>query len=105
MNEILAELGKRKLFDPFVGRKLYSYFFKNGLSKIQVHFRAHHLFYGEMRLEDDINWTAKVDKLMDLNLPVSFDMATFKKKFFEMFRSPERFSYTPLIIVEGVKIK
>lgn len=106
LNCIATELQSKCHFDFQAGRKLYSYFYESNCEYIDVHFYAHHLFFGEIEENDDFNWTVKFDRLMELqksgDIQLDFSVSDFSKKFMEFLRSPRRFSYTPLILVEGV---
>jgi len=107
LHELMNLLNSKKLLDPYIGRKLYSYYHSYRLSDIQVRVIPHHLFYGELKDSDDFNWTEKIERLIEFKkqhgLQLSFDLETFKTRFLNFLRSPARFSYTPLILVEGVK--
>lgn len=107
LNWLVNLLREKKLLDPYIGRKLYSMFFKAGLRDIKVDLVAHHLFYGPLRKEDAFNWEEKINRLIQLSqsekLSVPFDLFDFKRRFMEFLAAPERFTYTPLIIVQGTK--
>lgn len=107
LDHVMKALQAKGFFDPYMGRKLYSYFFRSGLARIRVHFYAHHLFYGDLAPEDEFNWLAKLDRLIELEqkgvLKLQIDPERFKKSIYEFLKFPGRFSYTPLILVEGVK--
>lgn len=107
LHEISKYFINHKIFDPYVGRKIYSHFYSNKFENIKIHFEAHHLFYGPLSDPDDYNWNAKFEQIAQLQkadqIRLSFDASKFKKEFMRMLRSPSRFTYTPLIIVEGVK--
>ncbi|MFM7202910.1 MAG: class I SAM-dependent methyltransferase [Myxococcota bacterium] len=107
LHEALGQLARKKLFDPFAGRKLYHYFYQSNCQHIQVHFLPHHLFYGEVAEKDLFNFDMKVKQIEQLSkagvLKLSFDVTQFAKEVRAFFRSPSRFSYTPLILVEGIK--
>jgi ubiquinone/menaquinone biosynthesis C-methylase UbiE len=107
IHEIVEALAKARLVDPYIGRKLYSYFYQKGFKQIDVRVSAHHLFYGGLKSKDEENWTAKLEQIKALKakgeLSLSFDVADFEKRFMKFFASPERFSYTPLVFVTGVK--
>jgi ubiquinone/menaquinone biosynthesis C-methylase UbiE len=107
LHEILKVLEKQKFIDPFVGRKLYTWFYEAGLKSIRVNLAAHHLFYGSLPKSDDFNWKAKFDQVskqhIEGKLELSFCPKKFSLKIMEFLRKPERFSYTPLILVEGTK--
>lgn len=107
MFELVSVIEQSKLLDFYAGRKLYHYFYQAGYKDIRVHFHAHHLFYGDLPATDRDNWSMKLDRLINLQndskLSFSFDLNEFKASFMDFLDSPERFSYTPLIIVEGLK--
>lgn len=107
MFEIVRVIEKNKLLDFYAGRKIYHYFHKAGYKDIRVLFYAHHLLYGDLQPTDRDNWSIKLDRLINLQetrtLKISFDLKEFKTSFLEFLDSPDRFSYTPLIIIEGLK--
>ncbi|MCD6571593.1 MAG: class I SAM-dependent methyltransferase [Deltaproteobacteria bacterium] len=105
--KLMDNMQQKYNFDPYAGRKLYSYLYDLGYRNIQVHLMAHHLIYGEIRPEDNFNWTKKVEvtsiraKNLFEKYPGGCDafFADFKK----FFHDPRRFTYTPLIMVKGMK--
>ena len=94
-------------FDPYSGRKLYSYLYDLGLEDIQVHLMPHHLIYGNVSNEEVFNWVKKLEvaymKSRGLfeNYPV--DHEPFFANFTKFFLDPRRFTYTPLILCKGMK--
>lgn len=102
---LVKTLYENRLFDPYAGRTLYSFFHRAQLDDLKVHFYAHHLFYGNLPENDEFNWLAKIDRMIeyqkDGTIQFDFDLIEFKQRFFEFLKSSERFSYTPLILVEG----
>lgn len=102
---LVKTLQENHLFNPYAGRMLYSFFHRAQLDDLKVHFYAHHLFYGDLPKTDEFNWLAKLDRMIehqsDGTIHFDFDLKGFKQKFFQFLKSPERFSYTPLILVEG----
>jgi ubiquinone/menaquinone biosynthesis C-methylase UbiE len=94
-------------WDPFAGRKLYSQFYRHHLGNLRVHLIAHHLIYGEAPEKDVKNWDYKFDQLQKLqenkSIQLSYSVAEMRLRFMKFFRNPERFSYSPLILVEGTK--
>jgi len=104
---IMKRLEETKDFDPYVGRKLYSYLYDLGLEEIAVSMSPHHLIYGELGEVDRYNWHTKVElaaKRSGYGFP---EYAGSFEEFFEEFRrffaDPRRFTYTPLICVRGRK--
>ena len=109
MEEILRKLIGRMIdkynFDPYIGRKLYSYQYDLGFRDIQLHLMAQHLIYGEIKSGDDFNWIKKV-QMASMKAPDLFDgynggYEGFFSDFKEFFRDPRRFTYTPLIVCIG----
>jgi len=94
-------------FDPYVGRKLYSYLFDMGFSDIDVNVSSHHQIFGPLRESDDFNWTKKVEVAARNS---GYDFAEypggyeeFLAEFRTFFADPRRFTYTPIICCRGVK--
>lgn len=107
MNRIAEVLQQQLCFDPFVGRKLYSMFRHAGCREIKVHMVPHHLIYGKMGASDQQNLLAKLEQLSRLQrekrLTIDFSVEEFKDEFLRFMMLEDRFSYTPLILVEGIK--
>ena len=107
LDELVKEIENRKLLDFHAGRKLYSYFYNNNFDAIKAHIYGHHLFYGELSENDEHNWSTKLDQMIRYqdrgDLVLEFDLRAFKLQFMEFLKSPGRFSYTPLVIIEGIK--
>lgn len=111
MEEILQKLMMRLErdfnFDPYSGRKLYSYLYDLGYENIQMDLVAHHLIYGKIRDEDMFNWIKKVEviskKTPDLFKSYPGGHDAFFSDFVKFFQNPRRFTYTPLILCKGIK--
>ncbi|MGV8081066.1 MAG: class I SAM-dependent methyltransferase [Syntrophales bacterium] len=94
-------------FDPFAGRKLYSYLYDLGYRDIMVRLKAHHLIYGSVRPSDLFNWTKKLEVTTG-HLSGAFDeypggVQGFFSDFNDFFQDPRRFTYTPMIQCVGRK--
>lgn len=94
-------------FDPYAGRKLYSYLYDIGYQDIQLDLRAHNLIYGKIRYEDTFNWmkkgeiaAIKASRLFE-SYPGGRD--AFFSDFTKFLMDPRRFIYTPLILCKGMK--
>jgi SAM-dependent methyltransferase len=101
-------LGARRQygFDPYVGRKLYSYLYDLGCIDIGVQMSAHHLIYGELSEIDRFNWLSKAEGAR--NAPGLFadypgGYQEFHRELVAFLESPRRFIYTPLILCKGRK--
>lgn len=111
MGPIILSIGKKLEknfnFDPFVGRKLYSYLYDLGYNHIEVDMKAHHLFYGKIGENDIFNWQKKIEmatttgKALIKEYPGGTD--GFTGDFKRFFTDPRRFTYTPLIMCKGTK--
>ena len=94
-------------FDPYAGRKLYSFLYDLGYEKIEVEMTAHHLIYGELQEADAYNWLKKLEVTSKVVQEIVESYPGGKDRFFSdflaFFRDPRRFSYTPLILCKGKK--
>ncbi len=104
---IMKILQEKNDFDPYAGRKLYSYLYDTGMKNIKVTLQPHHLIYGELSKTDAFNWSQKVivaAKNSGYAFPLYHDgWDGFYKEFQDFFTSPRRFTYTPLIACRGMK--
>ena len=104
---MMQKLQTEKDFDPYAGRKLYSYLFDLGFDDIDVKLEPHHLIFGEAGETDLYNWTQKI-LIAGKNSEYEFSEYPdgwdgFFKEFGRFFSDPRRFTYTPLITCRGVK--
>ncbi|MEN6446650.1 MAG: methyltransferase type 11, partial [Syntrophaceae bacterium] len=105
LKKLVDRMARKYNFDPFVGRKLYTYLYDLGFRDIEVNLIPHHLIYGELRSSDDFNWIKKLQmasvKASDLfeAYPGGFD--AFFNDFTSFFHDTRRFTYTPLIMCKG----
>jgi ubiquinone/menaquinone biosynthesis C-methylase UbiE len=106
-SEMMRFLENQADFDPYAGRKLYSYLYDLGYQDIDVNLEAHHLIFGNLNQTDEFNWTQKVQVV---NEKFGFQFNEYSggyKEFFEEFKTffsdPRRFSYTPVISCRGYK--
>lgn len=104
---IMETLEKNADFDPFMGRKLYSYLFDLGFEEIDVDLSSHHLIYGSLQEKDAFNWMKKAD-VAARNSGYMFEeylggFEEFFEDFKKFFFHPRRFTYTPIISCRGRK--
>ena len=107
LSQIMRMVEKADNFDPYAGRKLYSYLYDLGYGDIQMDMKAHHLIYGKVKEPDLFNWTKKLE-MASRRAPNAFEHYPGEhKKFFadfsKFFNDPRRFTYTPLILCKGVR--
>jgi ubiquinone/menaquinone biosynthesis C-methylase UbiE len=107
MERLVHQLEQDADFDPFMGRKLYSFLYDINFRQINVALSSHHLIYGELEDRDAYNWTKKLEvafRHADLEL-VGYrgGYDEFYDEFITFFSDPRRFTYTPLIACSGRK--
>lgn len=93
-------------FDPYMGRKLYSFLYDLDFQDIAVDMSAHHLISGNLNEVDAYNWNQKV-QVAAKNSNYSFSeyvggFNEFSEEFEKFFADPRRFTYTPLLSVRGI---
>jgi ubiquinone/menaquinone biosynthesis C-methylase UbiE len=101
----MKKLQAEKNFDPYVGRKLYSYLYDLDYRDIRVDMQAHHLIYGELNPIDAFNWFKKMEIALPKAGPKEFEgeYGELVEEFKTFFSDPRRFTYTPLICCAGIK--
>ncbi len=105
--DVMAHLEKDFNFDPFAGRRLYGHLYDLGFTDIACTVEMHHLIYGQANEKDTYNWLRKVE-VAARNSGCRFaaydgNFKLFRAEVEEFMNSPKRFTYTPLILVRGVK--
>lgn len=105
--EIMTAAENKANFDPYVGRKLYSYLYKMDFTDIRAHVGVHHLIYGNLNPIDGYVWAKKMEVA---GKRVSFDFRRYSSgyegyvaEFTAFLNDPGRFTYTPVISVCGRK--
>src|SRR3972149_4341903 len=58
---IMKYLEEKANFDPYVGRKLYSFLYDLGYQNINMDIASHHLIFGELKDIDAFNWMKKFE--------------------------------------------
>ncbi len=107
LSQIVDVMQREYDFDPYAGRKLYSYLYDLGYENIRMDLKAHHLIYGKTKESDLFNWTKKLE-MASRKTPNTFEhYPGGHKKFFadfsKFFNDPRRFTYTPLILCKGTR--
>jgi ubiquinone/menaquinone biosynthesis C-methylase UbiE len=107
MFDIIHTLEEKADFDPYVGRKLYSFLYDMGYTDIDVHISAHHLIFGDLSESDEFNWLKKVE-VAPRKIGYAFPEYTggyeeFLEDFRNFFNDPRRFTYSPIICCRGRK--
>lgn len=93
-------------FDPYAGRKLYSFLYDLGYEHVAVTVNAHHIIYGSLGSVDAFNWTKKIEMVIrkaSFAIDEYSGPEEFTEEFTRFFSDPRRFSYTPLICARGCK--
>lgn len=107
VKKIMEELNIRANFDPFIGRKLYSFLYDLKFKDIEVDVRAHHNIYGPLNENDRFNFLKKIEIAPK---KINFDFNEYNGGYEEFinesekwFEDPRRFTYTPIILCKGTK--
>jgi ubiquinone/menaquinone biosynthesis C-methylase UbiE len=101
---VFQALGPR--FDPFAGRKLYDRFCRRGLVDLRVHVEPYHVYAGNISRAALANWR---QKLRTIRPAVVHAFASeraydrFAERYLALLQSPDVFTYSTLIVVEGVR--
>lgn len=107
--EIMHELQEKTDFDPYAGRKLYSFLYDLGFEGLGVKVSGHHVIYGELQEADSFNWMKKVEiapKRIGYTFPeYEGGEEEFLQEFRRFFTDPRRFTYSPVISCHGHKAK
>lgn len=105
--EIAKELQNEKLWDPYIGRKLYSLFKENGLKNIRAHTIPVQIVTGSEPRQDLEDWERWLHQLKlwasEEKWKCNHDLDQFRQDLLIFFENPERFSYCPRISIEGTK--
>lgn len=109
VQSIMMELQSKANFDPYVGRKLYSFLYDLSFENIAVEVSAHHNIYGFLTKNDEYNFLKKVE-IAPQKVNYKFNeyragYSEFIKEAEESFKNPRRFTYTPIILCKGNKPK
>ncbi len=94
-------LEKKLNFDPYVGVKLYSFFYDLGFGEIDVNLSAHNMFYGSLKENEKLISMTKAE-IGGRNSGYPFeeydgDFEEFLKEVKIFFNDERVFYYTPLI--------
>ena len=93
-------------FDPFAGRKLYSHFRKAGMEQIKVHILPYHVYAGAAPAADLHNWEQKLVTIRKFVVPAfgsEHEYDRFVRSYLDMLRDPDTFTYSTLLMVEGIR--
>jgi len=107
--EIMHQLQEKADFDPYAGRKLYSYLYDLDYEDLDVTISGHHVLFGELREADSFNWMKKVE-IAPRRIGYAFPEyggghEEFIEEFRRFFTDPRRFTYSPIISCRGRKTK
>ncbi len=107
MERFVRKLECEADFDPYMGRKLYSFLYDIGFDQINVDLSSHHLIYGDLEERDAYNWAKKLEVTFRRSGPELVDYPGGYEEFYDEFKTffsdPRRFTYTPLIACCGHK--
>jgi SAM-dependent methyltransferase len=93
-------------FDPFVGRKLFSFCLGAKLEEVRVQVDPYHLYAGTINEEEFANWQSKLDIARpQIKTALGSDEAAqkFSERFLEYLRNPTTLTYSCLFTVTAIK--
>ncbi|CAN2042055.1 Methyltransferase domain-containing protein [Candidatus Magnetomoraceae bacterium gMMP-15] len=108
VNKVMKYLNLKTGFDPFIGRKLYSFLHSQGLNKIDVKAESYHLYPGKI---DDKNynlWKLKLDiATPGISAALGSEMTAinWKKAFLDYLLREDTLTYSVVFSVTGLKPK
>ncbi len=107
LSQIIKKMEDEFDFDPYAGRKLYSFLYDLGYEEINVRLEPHHLIFGSLSSGEAFNWMMKIEVAVQKS---GYDFAEYGGGYKEFLRevknfffSPGRFIYTPVICCRGRK--
>ena len=107
INSIMSAVEKKYDFDPYVGKKLYSFLYDMGYQNIQANIQPHNLIYDKISSEAAFNWTKKIEVAVKQSGYEFKDYPGGFNEFFDEFQNdihnPRRFSYSVKVTCRGVK--
>lgn len=106
--EIEQQMIKAGQWDPYIGRKLNTFFVENEFEKIELNIDSHSEVslgsnekHSEVAWQDwyrRVEWAEKNEKIK-----LSFDLKAFRSEMLSFFENPCRFSYSPFIKIFAIK--
>lgn len=108
INALMKQLEDQQDFDPYIGRKLYSFLYQLNLKNINIAMEPHHLIFGELNEIEAYDWTKKIEvaaKNSGFNFKEYYSdgFEEFYRECKTNFAAPGTFSYTPVIVCRGEK--
>lgn len=105
--QIMKELEENKDFDPYVGRKLYSFVYDLGFENIDVCVENHRVTFGKVDELEVFNMLKKIEvvpgKINFKFKDYEGGYAEFHAETLAFLSDPRRFAYAPLIVCRGSK--
>jgi len=104
---IMEKLRESSDFDPYVGRKLYSFLYDLKYRDIDVRVENHRVSFGRIDQFEVFNMLKKIE-LVPKKIHFTFDeypggYEEFCREAETFLSDPRRFAYTPLIMCRGIK--
>jgi len=105
--QIMKELEEKTDFDPYVGRKLYSFLYDLGFENIDVSVENYRVIFGKVDEFEVFNMMKKIEVVPGT---INFKFEAYEGGYAEFYQEalaflsdPRRFAYTPLILCRGSK--
>ena len=107
IQSLLKYIEKNNDFDPFIGRKLYTYLYDLSIEDISIDISPHTIIAGDINENDAFNWIKKTEIISE-NSDFKFEEYDGNSKLFieeynEYIYNPRRFIYNIIILCRGRK--
>lgn len=107
LHEIARELQLQGLWDPYLGRKLYRYLRESDFREIRGLVSVCEIMTGSEHENDIELWEAWFQRLNAWKTQgrwkTGINLSQLHREVLSFFENPERFSYSPKIILEAIK--
>jgi SAM-dependent methyltransferase len=105
--ELAEALQKKAHWQPWIGRKLFSYISESDFLKIKTEVMSAEVICGQNSSDQRLAWEELMDQAQACvntqEIQLSFDLKCFRREFNSFFENPHRFSYSPLIRIMAMK--
>ena len=105
--QIMQQLEEKTDFDPYIGRKLYSFIYDLGFENIDVRVENYRVAFGKADELEIFNILKKIEVVPE---KIKFKFNDYQGGYTEFYQEtltflsdPRRFAYTPLILCRGSK--
>lgn len=107
MSELARISREAGVWNPETGRALFQHFNESDFRQVSAELVPHGILAGRSDWNDIQMWRERLDIVeaaIDRHeIKISFDFKVFRREFFSFFENPNRFSYSPMILISGMR--